>query len=137
MTSNLITKRVVGQARFRRGDEVCVSGSWSGTRCEGVIDHSETMTLCFTDGTCSRVLVTVASHRRGSYLARRGDSGARVHAPVRRHHGHRPGDLQLPVPLVPLPGRLHQKLRHDHRVRRHHQDHRAAAPRRHPLTVAS
>lgn len=81
MTSNLITKRVVGQARFRRGDEVCVSGSWSGTRCEGVIDHSETMTLCFTDGTCSRVLVTVASHRRGSYLARRGDSGAPVFPP--------------------------------------------------------
>lgn len=81
ISSNLITKRVVGQAGFRRGDEVCVSGSFSGTRCEGIIDHSQIANQCFSNGSCRQILVTIASHRRGSYLARNGDSGAPVFTP--------------------------------------------------------
>jgi hypothetical protein len=79
--TNAFTKRVVGTRGYVRGEYVCVSGSFTGVRCEGVQDETDYFRTCYSDGSCASVPVVVYRHARGAALTQPGDSGAPVFIP--------------------------------------------------------
>lgn len=79
--TDAFTKQVVGVRGYVRGEYTCVSGSYTGVRCEAVLDATEYIRNCMGNGVCVQVPVIKAIHARGAALVQPGDSGAPVFTP--------------------------------------------------------